>query len=90
MNQILLDLTGESRAVEPEFAMAMLLQGGGTAVEEAIGTAARLMAEAGSIRGLASWAAGDYRRLKGIGRMKGAQLAAIAEIARRMMAGGEA
>lgn len=69
--------------------VAMLLQGSGTAPEWAVGTASRLLAEAGSIRGLASWAATDYRRIKGIGRMKGAQLTAMAEIARRMMTGGE-
>lgn len=69
--------------------VAMLLQGNGTA-EWAVETASRLIAEAGSIRGLTAWAATDYRRIKGIGRMKGAQLTAMAEIARRMMACGEA
>jgi len=34
-------------------------------------TASRLIAEAGSIRGLAAWAATDYRRIKGIGRRSG-------------------
>lgn len=69
--------------------VAMLLQGSGTAAEWAVETASRLIAEAGSIRGLTAWAATDYRRIKGIGRMKGAQLTAMAEIARRMMTGGE-
>src|SRR5688572_7507957 len=41
--------------------------------------------EASSIAELASWHASEYRRVKGIGRIKGLQLAAIAEIARRMM-----
>jgi hypothetical protein len=36
-----------------------------------------------------AWAATDYRRIKGIGRMKGAQLTAMAQIARRMMTGGD-
>ena len=65
--------------------VATLLQGNGTRAEEAVSVASRLIAEAGSIAGLASWQAMDYRRLKGIGRTKGVQLAAVAEIARRMM-----
>jgi DNA repair protein RadC len=65
--------------------VATLLQGNGTRVEEAVSVASRLIAEAGSIAGLASWHPMDYRRLKGIGRTKGLQLAAVAEIARRMM-----
>jgi DNA repair protein RadC len=38
------------------------------------------------LAGLLSWEAVDYRRMKGIGPVKGLQLAALAEIARRMMA----
>ncbi len=70
--------------------VAMVLQGNGTRAEEALMVAARLIAEAGSILGLAAWQATDYRRLKGIGRIKGLQLSAIGEIARRMSrVGGE-
>lgn len=69
--------------------VAMLLQGHGMAAGWAVAQAGRLIAEVGSLRGLASWEAVDYRRIKGIGPMKGAQLAAIAEIARRMMRSGE-
>lgn len=68
--------------------IALHLQGVGTQAEAAIATATRLLAEAGSIAGLATWTAADYRRYKGIGRGKGLQLAAIAEIARRMVRGG--
>jgi len=50
-----------------------------------VGLATRVIAEAGSIAGLLSWTAHDYRRIKGIGQIKGLQLGAIAEIARRMM-----
>ncbi|MBL9186745.1 MAG: DNA repair protein RadC [Opitutaceae bacterium] len=70
--------------------VAMLLQDGGVPAEAAVGTASRLLAEAGSIRGLARWEAQDYRRLRGIGPRKAGQLAAVTEIARRMMAAGEA
>jgi DNA repair protein RadC len=50
-----------------------------------LGLASQLIAQAGSIAGLASWQPEDFRRLKGIGRAKGQQLATVIEIARRMM-----
>jgi DNA repair protein RadC len=65
--------------------LAMILQGSGTRIPQAVMMASRLIAEAGSIAGLISWVASDYRQMKGIGRTKGLQLAALAEIARRMM-----
>ncbi|MDO8632472.1 MAG: DNA repair protein RadC [Phycisphaerales bacterium] len=65
--------------------LALILQGSGTGAEQAVSMASRLIAEVGSIAGLISWVPADYRRMKGIGRSKGLQLAAIAEIARRMM-----
>ena len=65
--------------------LAMILHGNGVKVAEAVSLASRLVAEAGSLPGLVSWTADDYRKTKGIGRIKGLQLAAIAEIARRMM-----
>src|SRR5258708_11271650 len=51
-----------------------------------LGLASQLIAQAGSIAGLASWQPMDFQRLKGIGRAKGRQLAALVEIARSMMA----
>jgi|GEM_PF-62728 len=65
--------------------VAMVLQGNGTRAEQAVAVAGQLIAEAGSVVGLAAWQAADYRRLKGIGRIKGLQLSAIGEIARRMI-----
>ena len=65
--------------------LAMILQGNGTRTEQVVNLASRLIAEAGSIAGLISWVPSDYRKLKGIGQIKGLQLAALAEIARRMM-----
>ena len=47
--------------------------------------ASQLIAQAGSIAGLASWQPDDFRRLKGIGRAKGRQLAALIEVGRRMI-----
>lgn len=54
-----------------------------------LGLASQLVAQAGSIAGLANWQPQDFRRLKGIGRAKGQQLAALIEIGRRMMKGSE-
>lgn len=65
--------------------LAMALQGSGTRPEQAMQLASRLIVEAGSVAGLLSWTPDDYRRLKGIGHLKGSQLAATAELARRMM-----
>ena len=50
-----------------------------------LGLASQLIAQAGSIAGLASWQPEDFRRLKGIGQAKGRQLAALIEIGRRMI-----
>jgi DNA repair protein RadC len=47
--------------------------------------ASRLIAEAGSIAGLASWQPVDFQKLNGIGRAKARQLAALLEVGRRMM-----
>jgi DNA repair protein RadC len=72
-------------AVSDTELLAMLLQGNGVRSDQAVDLASRLLGEAGSLAGLISWTAADYRRMKGIGRIKGLQLGAIAEIARRMM-----
>lgn len=72
-------------AVSDTELLAMILQGNGVRIDQAVDLAARLIGEAGSLAGLISWTAADYRRMKGIGRLKGLQLGAIAEIARRMM-----
>jgi DNA repair protein RadC len=50
-----------------------------------LGLASQLIAQAGSIAGLASWQPEDFRRIKGIGRAKGRQLAALIEIGRRIV-----
>ncbi|HWA08326.1 MAG TPA: DNA repair protein RadC [Opitutaceae bacterium] len=78
------------RAVSDTELLAMLLQGNGTRPEQATRIATGIIAEAGSIAGLLAWEALDYRQREGIGRIKGLQLAAVAEIARRMMTGARA
>lgn len=72
-------------AVSDTELLAMILQGNGVRTDQAVDLASRMIGEAGSLAGLISWTAADYRRMKGIGRIKGLQLGAIAEIARRMM-----
>lgn len=64
--------------------LALTLQGNGIRPEHALHLASRLIIAAGSIAGLLSWTPEDYRRMKGIGPIKGSQLAATAELARRM------
>ena len=64
--------------------IALLLHSGirGGSVRE---LASRIIAQAGSMAGLATWKCEDFRKLKGIGPAKGRQLAALIEISRRMM-----
>ncbi len=64
--------------------IALLLHSGirGASVRE---LASRIIAQAGSMAGLATWKCEDFRKLKGIGPAKGRQLAALIEISRRMM-----
>jgi len=71
--------------------IALMLHNG-LATRQVLNLASRLVAEAGSLRGLAAWQPVDFQRLKGIGQAKARQLAALVEIGRRMMspATGEA
>jgi DNA repair protein RadC len=67
--------------------LALLLRSG-TEGHDVLTLAARLIAEAGgSLAALAAWREADYRRLKGIGRVKAAQLVAVMELARRVIGG---
>lgn len=64
--------------------LALVLQNG-LATGKLMDLSQRLVAEAGSIAGLATWHTSDFLRWKGIGRAKGHLLVAVTEIARRMM-----
>lgn len=64
--------------------LAMLLRSGSAGMD-VLALASRLVAEAGSLAGLISWTEADFRRLKGIGRVKALQLVAMMEIARRAL-----
>jgi DNA repair protein RadC len=64
--------------------LAMLLRSG-TRGQDVLTLASRLVSDAGSLAALVSWRAPDFRRLKGIGKVKALQLVTVMEIARRVV-----
>lgn len=64
--------------------LALILQNG-MPMPDVLKVAAKLLADAGSLRGIINWHPTDFQRLHGIGQGKARQLAALVEIARRMM-----
>jgi DNA repair protein RadC len=64
--------------------LAMLLRSG-TRGHDVLSLATRLLAAAGSLGNLIAWRETDYRKLKGIGRVKALQLITVMEIARRVI-----
>jgi len=70
--------------------LAMLLRSGSKG-RNVLTVAQQLITEAGSLAALVQWAEADFRRLKGIGRVKALQLITVMEVARRVLANpGEA
>lgn len=65
--------------------LTALILRSGTAGLDVITLAERLLAEAGSLHALARWREPDFRRLKGIGKVKAVQLCTVFEIARRVL-----
>ncbi len=65
--------------------LTALILRSGTAGLDVLTLAERLLAEAGSLHALARWREPDFRRLKGIGRVKAVQLCTVFEIARRVL-----
>ncbi len=65
--------------------VALLLRSG-TRGHDVMAVSRALLAEAGSAAGLLAWTEGDFRRIRGIGRIKALQLVAVAELARRALA----
>lgn len=63
---------------------AMLLRSGSRGVN-VLSVAQNLLTEAGSLVALVGWNEADFRRLKGIGRVKALQLVTVMEIARRVL-----
>src|SRR6185437_1540519 len=64
--------------------LALLLRSG-TRGQDVLTLAGLLIKEAGSLGGLIAWREGDFRRLKGIGRVKALQLVSVMEVARRVI-----
>jgi DNA repair protein RadC len=64
--------------------LAMLLRSG-TRGHDVLTLASRLIAEAGSLGALIAWGPAEFRKLKGIGRVKSLQLLAVMEVARRVL-----
>lgn len=64
--------------------LALMLRSG-TRGQDVLTLATKLVAEAGSIAGLLTWTEPDFRRLKGIGRVKALQLVTAMEVARRAL-----
>lgn len=64
--------------------LAMLVRSG-TRGQDVLTLTTRLLATAGSLAGLVGWREADFRKLKGIGRVKALQLVAVMEIARRVV-----
>ena len=64
--------------------LAMLLRNG-TRGQDVMTLSARLLSDAGSLAGLMAWREPEFRKLKGIGRVKALQLMAVVEIARRVV-----
>ncbi|AKC82553.1 hypothetical protein IMCC26134_06795 [Verrucomicrobia bacterium IMCC26134] len=64
--------------------LALILRSG-TKGHDVVTLSNRLLAEAGSLHALARWQDRDFRRLKGIGRVKALQLCTVMEIARRVL-----
>lgn len=65
--------------------LAMLLRSG-TKGHDVLTLSNRLISEAGSLAGLIQWRESDFKKLKGIGRIKALQLITVMEVARRVLA----
>jgi DNA repair protein RadC len=64
--------------------LAMLLRSGQKGLS-VVGMSQQLITEAGTLAGLTRWREADFRKIKGIGRIKALQLITVMEIARRVL-----
>ena len=78
-----LEKYGSSALSDTEL-LAMLLRSG-TRGLDVLTLASRLLLEAGSLGNLLTWGRQDFRKLKGIGRVKSLQLVTVMEVARRVI-----
>jgi DNA repair protein RadC len=65
--------------------LTALILRSGTSGLDVLTLAERLLTEAGSLHALARWRELDFRRLKGIGKVKAVQLCTVFEITRRVL-----
>lgn len=79
-----LELHGPNALSDTEL-LAMLLRSGSKGLD-VLKVSGILLVEAGSLAALLSWKAEDFRRIKGIGRVKALQLVTVMEVARRVLA----
>ena len=77
-----------ARALRDAELLAMLLRTG-TAAEDVLTVAARLVHDAGSLANLVGWTAEEFARQSGVGKVKSLQLVAVMEIARRVVEQGK-
>jgi DNA repair protein RadC len=68
-----------------DFELLALILRSGTRGHDVLTLAEGLLAEAGSLHALARWHETDFRRLKGIGRVKALQLCTVMEVVRRVL-----
>ena len=64
--------------------LAMLLRSGSRGLD-VVGLSTLVISEAGSLAGLVKWQESDFRKLKGIGKIKALQLITVMEIAKRVL-----
>ena len=64
--------------------LAMLLRSGSKDLD-VLALSSRMIAESGSLAGLLTWKESDFKKLKGIGRVKALQLITVIEVARRVL-----
>jgi DNA repair protein RadC len=73
------------RALRDAELVAMLLRTG-TSGENVLTVSEGLVRRAGSLKALLGWSAEDFRKTRGLGRVKALQLTTVFEIARRVLA----
>jgi DNA repair protein RadC len=74
-----------SAALSDTELLALLLRSGSRG-HNVLTVAQRLISDAGSLAAMVQWTDADFRRLKGIGRVKAFQLVAVMEVSRRVLA----
>jgi DNA repair protein RadC len=64
--------------------LAMLLRSGSKGLD-VLAVSQRMISQGGSLAGLLRWSEQDFRKIKGVGRVKALQLLTVMEVARRVL-----